>query len=622
MASIFNALGIGYSGLNASQVAINTTSHNIANANTDGYSRQTVITQVAPPINTIPGSVGNGTQVNQIARIFDQFTFNSYSSASADKSASDFTQSNLQQLSTYFPDLSGSGISEDLQSYYSQWQSLADNPGNSSIQTALAQQTQSVTQDVQGLYGQVTTLQSQLNDQLKTNIDEVNTLGQQIANLNSSISQIQSAPGVNANDLLDQRNTLELSLSKLIGATVSNGKATSNTSVNANLIEDKGSDSVTVGGFNIVDGSTFHPIVIDNTSSASGMYSLYYQRQDGTKLSMNNSIAGGQIGAILNLRGSTLDASGNPTNGVLQGVKDQLNMFAAGLIQSTNNVYSQTPTTSMQSNPMNVSPTTTITNSGMGVNKGSFNVIVYDASGNQVATRTINIDDLTTFGGTAGTDSIEGQINAQKDDNKDGNATNDVNSILSASSVNGVLSFNLNSSYATQGYSFSIQDNLGSSGAYNSGTNFAGALGMNKFFTGTNASNIALNSNLQSDPTQISAGVSPVSGDNQVATQMVQSQFENVNFKKGDSTTYTDTISGMYNMIATNVGTQANAAVAANGTITAKYNATQQQYDSVSSVSMDEEMTNLIKYQTAYGASAKIITTIDQMMTTLLGIKQ
>ena len=622
MASIFNALGIGYSGLNASQVAINTTSHNIANANTDGYSRQTVITQVAPPINTIPGSVGNGTQVNQIARIFDQFTFNSYSSASADKSASDFTQSNLQQLSTYFPDLSGSGISEDLQSYYSQWQSLADNPGNSSIQTALAQQTQSVTQDVQGLYGQVTTLQSQLNDQLKTNIDEVNTLGQQIANLNSSISQIQSAPGVNANDLLDQRNTLELSLSKLIGATVSNGKATSNTSVNANLIEDKGSDSVTVGGFNIVDGSTFHPIVIDNTSSASGMYSLYYQRQDGTKLSMNNSIAGGQIGAILNLRGSTLDASGNPTNGVLQGVKDQLNMFAAGLIQSTNNVYSQTPTTSMQSNPMNVSPTTTITNSGMGVNKGSFNVIVYDASGNQVATRTINIDDLTTFGGTAGTDSIEGQINAQKDDNKDGNATNDVNSILSASSVNGVLSFNLNSSYATQGYSFSIQDNLGSSGAYNSGTNFAGALGMNKFFTGTNASNIALNSNLQSDPTQISAGVSPVSGDNQVATQMVQSQFENVNFKKGDSTTYTDTISGMYNMIATNVGTQANAAVAANGTITAKYNATQQQYNSVSSVSMDEEMTNLIKYQTAYGASAKIITTIDQMMTTLLGIKQ
>ena len=65
-----------------------------------------------------------------------------------------------------------------------------------------------------------------------------------------------------------------------------------------------------------------------------------------------------------------------------------------------------------------------------------------------------------------------------------------------------------------------------------------------------------------------------------------------------------------------------NKAILNNDTITAQYNATEKQYSSVSKVSIDEEMTNLIKYQTAYGASAKIITTIDQMMDTLLGLKR
>jgi flagellar hook-associated protein 1 FlgK len=78
----------------------------------------------------------------------------------------------------------------------------------------------------------------------------------------------------------------------------------------------------------------------------------------------------------------------------------------------------------------------------------------------------------------------------------------------------------------------------------------------------------------------------------------------------------------MFDTIATNVGTQTNAAISANGTITARYSATQQQYTSVSGVNMDEEMTNLIKYQTSYGAAAKIITTVNAMMETLLGIKQ
>jgi flagellar hook-associated protein 1 len=79
---------------------------------------------------------------------------------------------------------------------------------------------------------------------------------------------------------------------------------------------------------------------------------------------------------------------------------------------------------------------------------------------------------------------------------------------------------------------------------------------------------------------------------------------------------------GMFDITSTYVGISANSATSRNETVSTQFNATQMEYFSVSKVSIDEEMTNLIKYQTSYGAAAKVITTVDQMMQTLLGIKQ
>lgn len=623
MASIFNTLNIGYSGLNAAQLEINATSQNVANANTPGYSRQTVMTAAAQPLNTTPGAVGNGVQVQQITRIFDQFTFNSYSAASADKKASDFTQNTLQQLSTFFP-ADSTGIKSNLNAYYTAWQSLSDNPNNNAVKVALAQQTQVLAQSIQLTKSQISSLQGQLNDQLKTDMGQVNTIASQIADLNKSISIAEAGGANNANDLRDQRNNLELSLSNLIGSNVMSTSVKSNNAIDSNYAENQGSESISINGFNLVDGSSFHPLVLSNNNQ-SGMYEISYQRQDGTLVPFTQEISGGTVGALLSLRGSSLDSTtGELTNGTLQNVSDQLDALASGLIQSTNNIYAQSATTSMQSNPVIPDPSQALTISNLGVNTGNFNVLVYDASGNVVAKRTINIDNFTTTTGAAGSDSIQGQISANVDDNGDNNSNDDVDDFLSVNAANNGMSISLkNSDLQSQGYTFAIQDNLDSNNTLGSGTNFAGALGLNRFFDGTDASTIDLASNLKKDPTQIASSAVPALGDNTIAMDMVQSQFSNVNFtQKNTNITSSDTVLNMFDTIATNVGTQTNAAVTINETLTARYSATQQQYTSVSGVNMDEEMTNLIKYQTAYGASAKIITTIQTMMDTLLGLKQ
>jgi len=102
---------------------------------------------------------------------------------------------------------------------------------------------------------------------------------------------------------------------------------------------------------------------------------------------------------------------------------------------------------------------------------------------------------------------------------------------------------------------------------------------------------------------------------------MVQHQFKRFDYKIDDKI-YETTTYGMFDIIATEVGVHTNSAIMRSETVTTQFNAVEIEYFSTSKVSIDEEMTNLIKYQTSYGAAAKIITTIDQMMQTLLGIKQ
>jgi len=610
MGSIFNALHIGYSGLNAAQIGIDTTGHNIANAETEGYTRQRVVTAAATPISIDPGERGNGTQITEIARIFDQFVFDRYATTSQSKEYSDTMKKNLQELSTYFPEIDNVGIKNDMQNYFNSWQSLANNPGNNSLKVDLGQQAQNLTQHINQTRSQITGLQSSLNDQLKVNIDEVNRIAEQIAGLNKSINVAESGGLSNANDLRDQRNQLELTMSKLVGSKVTIGQIQSNMAVDSNIAESDGSYTIQIGGFNIVDGSNFHPIGIEDTSNQNGYNDLYYERQDGVKIPFAQNISGGKVGALLELRGSKIGTNGEFEDGFLQETINNMDAFAKGLIESTNNLYAQSATSRMHSNDLGFSDNEALLNTGENFNKGTFNLIVYDIDGNKVASRSISIDQNTVLDNGSPTGILQ-QINTPADDNLDNNALNDINSILNATYSNNVFQIDLKSGFDSQGYTFAIEDQ---------GTNFAGVTGLSRFFDNDDAQTISLNSEIQEDASKIRGFKSPANGDNQTALDMVELQFSSVAFNNGSKTS-NETLYSYFDSLVSKVGTKTNSVILSNNSITAQFNAIKQEYDSIGKVSLDEEMANLIRYQTSYGAAAKVITTIDQMMTTLLGIK-
>ncbi len=610
--SLFSTLDTSYSGLNVSQLQMGTVSQNIANADTEGYTRQRVVTKAKEPSHFVPGDVGAGVETTSITRIHNEYVFGRLRDSSTNLEYNNYSQQTLEGVANLFPDTEGVGLQNDMKNYFDAWNSLASNPTSSATKTDLAQNTITFTNNIKDTRQRVRDTQDALNEQLKTSIDEVNSIGQKIADLNAKIANTESIEHNNANDLRDERDNLELSLAKLLDFSVFKGDMQSDMSIDRNLTDGGTEYYLNISGESFVDGSTFHPLVLDNSGNESAYYSVYHESQDGTRVDIGQKIQGGKIGAILDLRGREIDKDTSyPKDGKIQSYIDSLDVFAKGLIEKTNSVYAASAVDKMDSSLLDLKDDASLVQSDYNFKAGNFDVVMYDNDGNEIGRKTITIDNNTTMddGSSA---SIIGQLNSSTDDNNDNNSTNDFDDYFTAVySTNGhVLSIQPK---GTHDYKIAIEDN---------GTNFAGATGINAFLTGDNASNISLKSDFIDDPTKINAYKNPVDGDNQVANDMLQIQYHDVEFKYSNGLTIEDTPDGFYRNMTGQIATDAENSGRDQETSEAIYNAVYQEQQSISGVNIDEELANLLKYQTAYSANAKVISAIDKMLQDLLSIKQ
>lgn len=620
--SLFSTLNTGNSGLKASETAISVTGHNIANADSESYTRQRIVSQASTPLETTPGAIGTGVTITSIVRIHDEFVYNRYKDSSSSLAYDSYLKQSLEEVAGYFPDLDGVGIEQDLQNYFASWNDFASNSDDGSQKISLIQNAQTVASNLQNTRESIRALQNSINGQLKTNIDEINSIGQQIVDINKSIARIEALDSNRANDLRDQRDELELTLANMIDVTVFKGDLTSQNTIDANLTDQGRDYHMNIAGHSFVDGITFHPIVIDNSDNASNYYSIYSESQDGSRIEITEKITGGKVGAMLDLRGRKIDASqmqGYPSDGVLQGYVDDLDTFATTLIEQTNNIYASSAQREMSSKyNEDLLPSNTLVNYSNNINTGSFDVILYDKQGNEVARKLININSTTSMSDDTFTDSIVTQFNTNSDDNNDNNGTNDVDDYFQAfysydgETNQGHFSLQAKSEHSSDGYTIAISDN---------GTNFPGVIGISEFFSGNDASDISVASKYIDNPDIVNGFSAPIDGNNDVANAMVQLQYDTVNFNRQNGSSVSESLEGFYRFVTNMVASDGESANSSYDTNNALYNTIYSEYQSISGVNVDEELSNLMKYQASYGANAKVITTIDQMLDTLLGIK-
>jgi flagellar hook-associated protein 1 FlgK len=258
MVSTFHGLELGKRGLMVGQASIATTGHNIANANTKGYSRQQVNTITSPSLDVWtngsvnPGQLGTGVSIESITRVRDRFLDQQYRDQSATVGEWSVKQQTLDRLETAINEPSDTGLRVSMDQLSSAWQDLANNPDSLSAQAVLKERADAFVETAQSMDRSMTNVTDDLNQQLSATMDEANSYLSQIAELNTSILR-----NPQANDLLDKRDVLVEKLSELAPIKVS---AQTNGTYNITLRD--GNDT------SLVNGSTVSNI--DATSVITG----------------------------------------------------------------------------------------------------------------------------------------------------------------------------------------------------------------------------------------------------------------------------------------------------------------------------------------------------------------
>ncbi len=325
--SSFGTLNTAYTGLVAARRGLDVVGQNIANANTDGYTRQRVTTSASV---TAPSSlqmkatftVGQGVSVDGVARLGSTLLDARARSATGTSGYWDVRSTAMSSLEGTLQEPGPNGLSATLQKFWSAWQDLGNNAAVPATGAALLAQTSGLVSQIAGGYKQVDEQWSTLRTDLDTKVAQLNDAGSRVASLNTQIRTTLAAGG-SANELIDQRNTLQTTISKLAGGTVRE--------------RPDGTTEILIGGNPLVSGTTFNAVALKGTyhmdAASTDPVQLEWANRPGSAVALD----GGEIGGSVSMLAA---ANGSGTGGPIAEAAASYNAFATELAKQVNGVYS------------------------------------------------------------------------------------------------------------------------------------------------------------------------------------------------------------------------------------------------------------------------------------------
>ncbi|HZZ26859.1 MAG TPA: flagellar hook-associated protein FlgK [Pirellulales bacterium] len=564
--SLFSSIQVASGALQAAQIGLQVVGQNIANANSPNYAREEV--QFAPGPTQQLGSVllGTGVEVQGVTRQVDQFLQQRLNSATSDSTSTQLTQQTYTQLESLLNELGTNGLSSSLDDFFSSISDVLNQPESDSVRNLAVLKGQTVTQDINQLASQTNQLRSDLNDQVAQDAGSINSLLSQIGKLNI---QIESAEGggtsqSDAVGLADQRDNALSQLSQLMNVTTQS--------------QSDGTVSVFSGGqFLVLEGTARSVAVSQSTNRGLTTNSLV--------LAGNNAplqITSGEVAGLINSRDT-----------VLGGFLDQLNHFAGTLAFEFNKIYSSgqglqgysSVTSTLAVDDVNAPLDAAGLNFTPG--NGQFDIQVYDPSTQLTQTSTIRLD-LNGLGSDTSLTDLVNQLNA-------------VSGVKATITPDRRLS--IQSSSPDEQIAFA-----------NDTSGILASLGINTFFTGSDANSLSVNQEVIDNPSTFAASAGGVGADTNVAVQLAG--FNDLPLPSQSGAT----LSQMYDRVASDVSQ--GSAVAQNLADSAQtfQQSLNTQNLAISGVSIDDETVKMMEYQRAYQASAEYISTINSLLQTLVNL--
>lgn len=663
MSGISGLLNNALTGLQAAQSALQVTGNNIANVNTPGYSRETAVQSTLTPSLYGGQYLGNGTQIDAVTRSYNSYLQSQVWSTAATASGANTLNTQIQPIANLIAG-TDSGLSTSINQFFASGVAqVAANPADLPSRQSLISQSQSLAQTIQTSAQQLQSAASGVNQQLGQSVTAINSLTQQIAQLNVQINTL-SGTGSTPNSLLDQRDQLITQLSGQVGVTV--------------LPQDGNQVNVFTGnGQVLVAGAQSFDLKTTPSAYDPSQLEVAYA-SNGAVLSQG--LQGGTLGGLLQFRSQVLQPAQNALGRIADGLASAMNsQQAQGL-----DLNGQFGAALFQAGPVQVLASSA--NTGNAVISGS----VVDANALTTADYRLNYDgsnwsvtNLSTgqpvSGATVGTSgsatvlSFDGvQVNvsgAQAGNSFEVQPTRygalNFQSVLTNPTQIAAASPYVSSAGQMQSGSL-VNTNLGnltlSAGQYSAtsgssalvisgasvptplqvtltGGGTSGAVGFQVTQSGSatvlasgslslGGSGQVLSIPYANNPpggywnvtlagsTAVSGDaftLSPASGGNGGNAQAMAA-LQTAKTLEGGSTSLEGAYSQLVSQVATQ-GNQAQSALSAASAVAAQASAAQQ---SVSGVNLDEEATNLIQYQQAYQAAAKAIQVGNSLFTSLL----
>ncbi len=307
MPSTFLGLNTAYSGLVAYQASLNVTGNNMANVDTDGYTRQQTTQTASTPLrtNTSYGMIGTGVTTTGISQIRDVYYDMKYWSNNCMYGEYSIKDYYMKQIQNYFldnEDLEISGFNTLFSDMFSALEDCKNSGADISVRNQFIQAAQQLTEYFNSLSNNLLQIQEECNSLIKTKVDEVNTIAQKIAQLNKQINTVELT-GATANELRDARNLLIDQLSAIGPVEVTETPVTDpnypNMTTGANTY------TVTFYGYTLVSTNNYNTLTVEarenkvNQTDADGLYEIKWS--DGEDFVMQNK-TNGELKALLEMR--------------------------------------------------------------------------------------------------------------------------------------------------------------------------------------------------------------------------------------------------------------------------------------------------------------------------------
>jgi flagellar hook-associated protein 1 FlgK len=575
-------LSIAKDALAAQQYGIDVTGHNIANVNTPGYSRQSPVFEAKQPEPYSGVLLGRGVDTTEVLRASDQVIESRLMQEKSDMFSFKEMENYMQVFEGLFNENSESSLSSLIGDFWNLWHDLSNNPSGTPERVALYEHSVLLSQQFNDLDGELSQLNRDLTNALSGGIERINEITADIARLNNEIAGLE-IDGI-ANDLRDQRNTLASELAEYIDMKIfeqSNGSYT----------------IVSAKGCVLVNQNESYDLEMNGAA-------VEWHGSGSTTVDITNHIANGKLGGWLDMRDE-----------IVAKYQGDLNALAEEFIWTLNQQHSQGVGLTAFSS---ITGTYDVSNTGEAlgtvgsgldyydkVSDGTFNVWVYDDSTGAVVGGGV----ITVDGDPGGTTlaSITADINA-------------IANISASITTDNKLQID-----AASGFTVAFSDDT---------SNVLAGLGINTFFKGATAGGMGVNDAIGFDKdyiaaAQIDASGNYASGDNTNALAMTDLQYASNSIgiwscdrREGNTEgTTTATIEDYYHAMVGSIGIKAASISSSRAFNEVMVNELTTMRESISGVSLDEEMTELIKFQNAFAAAAKLITVADQMLDTLISVR-